>query len=150
MRTMRISSVLILLGAFGLILYAGWHRRSPNQMDVAFNSGGKVALDLSAGGYTVRGTTENRVRVEVDPSDARNVQCRINVSGSNAKVELEGPSQNFHATIYVPQRSDLQVDQTIGDLALLDFTPQVGSSHAEQSGDADDDVSDQDSENDSE
>jgi hypothetical protein len=118
MRVVRSLAVILLVVVFGVILYAGWQRHGANRTDIAFVSGGKVELDLSAGGYTIKGSPENRIRVEVDPHEARDVRCQMSSSGNRAKVRIEGPSNNFRATIYVPQRSDLQVDQTVGDLRV--------------------------------
>jgi len=119
MRSARVALPVVIVGALVIIIaYVGWRHGGPNQFEAAFTPGGKVALDLSAGGYNIRGTPENRIRVEIDSHDIRDVRCNIDVSGTSAKVILEGPSNNFRATIYVPQRSDLKVDQTIGDLVV--------------------------------
>ncbi|HVZ18472.1 MAG TPA: hypothetical protein VG897_15235 [Terriglobales bacterium] len=117
-QAVRIILIVILIGIVGFILYQGWERPGSNQFEAAFNPGGKVTLDLSAGGYTIQGTTNNKIRVEIDSHENREVQCRMNVSGSDAKIAIDGPSNNFKATIYVPQRTDLNVDQTIGELIV--------------------------------
>jgi hypothetical protein len=117
-QAVRILMILILVGIVALIIYEGWKKNGPNQFEAAFNPGGKVSLDLAAGGYTIKGTTENEIRVEIDSHEDREVHCRMNVSGNHAKVEIEGPSNNFRVSIYVPQRTDLEVDQTIGDLMI--------------------------------
>jgi hypothetical protein len=39
--------------------------------------------------------------------------------GTTAKVSLDGPNDNFHATIYVPQKSNISASQTIGDLRVV-------------------------------
>lgn len=118
MRAVRVVLIVILVGIVAEILYAGWKKGGPNQFEAAFSPGGRISLDLSAGGYYIRGTSENKIRVELDSGEARDVRCHVNVDGTHAKVQLEGPSNNFHATIYIPQRSDLVVDQTIGDLMV--------------------------------
>jgi hypothetical protein len=118
MRVVRVLAIVLLIGIVGLVLYRGWNRHTPNQFEAALAPGGRVALDLSAGGYRIEGTNENRVRVEIDPNEEREVQCHVTVNGSNAKVQIEGPSNHFRATVYVPQRSDLAVDQTIGDMNI--------------------------------
>jgi len=118
MRAVRVLLIVILVCIVTVIVYAGWKKSGPNQTEAPFNPGGKISLDLSAGGYNIRGTAENKIRVELNSGNTREVRCRMRVNGSNAKVEIEGPSNNFHATIYIPQRSDLTVDQTIGDLVV--------------------------------
>lgn len=118
MRFVRVVLIAILIGIVGIIVYAGWKKGGPNQVEAAFVPGGKIAVELSAGGYEIRGSDENRIRVELRPNETREVTTHVRVQGSRAKVEIDGPSDNFHATIYVPQHSDLQVDQSVGDLVV--------------------------------
>ena len=120
MKKVHVAAVAVVIIVVTLVAYAGWRRSGPNQFEAAFNPGGTVTLDLSAGGYHVQGTNENRIRVEPYPGDRGEFRSRIDVNGANARVELEGPSNNFAVTIFVPQRSDLNVDQTIGDLVIRD------------------------------
>jgi hypothetical protein len=117
MKAARIASVVFLVGVFVLVLYAGWERHQPDQFEAAFSPGGHIALQLSAGGYLIKGTADNVIRVAPDMTRGQ-VHCRMTVSGNQAKISVDGPQNNFKATIYVPQRSDLTVDQTIGDLEI--------------------------------
>jgi len=117
MKAARVASVVFLVGVFALVLYAGWEKRGPNQFEAPFNPGGKIVLDLSAGGYRIKGTAENVIRVAPDENRAE-IHCRMSVIGGNAKVSVDGPSDNFKATIYVPQRSNITVDQTLGDMEV--------------------------------
>lgn len=118
MRTRQVLSIAFVVIVSGLILYASWRRDSPNQFEAPFQAGGDVTLDLSTGGYTIQGTTEDKIRVEVDPIDQAVTRSQISVSGNRAKVMVEGPTDGFQATVYVPQRTDLTVFQTIGDLRV--------------------------------
>lgn len=118
MRIIRALLIVVLIGIAAIIVYAGWGKTGPNQFEAALNPGGTVVMDLAAGGYLVRGTPENKVRVEVDSGDNRNLRCVVTGEGTNVKVEVDGKPDNFHATIYVPERSNLQIDQTIGDLLI--------------------------------
>jgi hypothetical protein len=118
------TSRRVLLVAFGVVvcafvLFLGWQRKSPNTFQAAFQPGGRVELDLSVGGYEIRGTSDNQIRVEVDPSDLDAVHSEVHVNGNRATVRLDGPSNNFHAIIYVPQQTDLKADQTIGDMKIV-------------------------------
>lgn len=117
MKPARIASVVFLVVVFGLVLYAGWERHRPDQFEAAFNPGGTIKFELPAGGYRIKGTTDNVIRVSPDMSRGE-VHCQMTVNGTNAKVLVDGPSDHFTATIYVPQRSDLTVDQTIGDMEI--------------------------------
>jgi hypothetical protein len=119
---MRIRNVLMIL--FGVIVFAailalGWRHHGPNNFDAAFQAGGNINLDLSVGGYTIEGSNENQIRVEINPKDASYVHSRVQVSGNTANVSLDGPNSNFHAVIYVPQRSNLVATQTIGQLKVV-------------------------------
>ncbi len=119
MRTRRWVAI-----AFGVIvsagvLYAGWQKHGPTSYQIAFQPGGTVDLDLSAGGYTIRGISENQVRVEIDPADLPYSHSEISVNGSIAKVSVSGPASNFNATIYIPQQSNLRVSQTLGELRVV-------------------------------
>lgn len=117
MKPARLASALFLVVVFALVLYAGWERHRPDQFEAVFNPGGTIKLELSAGGYHIKGTTENVIRVSPDMTRG-DVHCQMSVSGANAKVSVDGPSNHFTATIYVPQRTNLTVDQTIGDMQI--------------------------------
>jgi hypothetical protein len=118
MRVLRLLAIVLLIGILVVALYAGWNRNTPNQFEAALAPGGNIAFDLSAGGYRIEGTNENRVWVEINSRNVKDVHCNVTAHGTNAKVRIDGPSDNFKATIYVPQRSDLVVDQTIGNLDI--------------------------------
>ncbi len=117
MKSSRIVSVVFLVVVFALLVYAGWERHRPDQFEANFNPGGTIKLELSAGGYRIKGTTDNVIRVSPDTGRGE-VHCQMSVSGANAKISVDGPTDHFTATIYVPQRSDISVDQTIGDMEI--------------------------------
>lgn len=113
----------VLLIVFGVVVCAviltlGWQRSGVNSFQAVFLPGGNIDLDLSVGGYEIRGTNENQIKVEVDPGDLSATRCEVHVSGNKAKVHVDGPADNFHAVIYVPQQSHLKVNQTIGELRI--------------------------------
>jgi hypothetical protein len=115
----------MLLVVFGVvvcavILFVGWRRQAPNTFQASFQPGGTVDLDLSAGGYEIRGTADNQVRVDVSPSDLSSVHSEVRVNGDKASVRVDGPTDNFHAVIYVPQHTNLKANQTIGDMKIID------------------------------
>jgi hypothetical protein len=120
MRRRNLILIAFSLFAFASILYLGWRRDGPTNFEAAFQSGGAVDADLATGGYTFRGTMDNVIRVEVDPNLANYVHAEVRVTGNRAKVVVEGPSSDFHATIYVPQQTNLDVHQTIGELRVVD------------------------------
>jgi hypothetical protein len=118
-QVLLISFVVVV---FAGVLYLGWRRDGPNTFQAAFQPGGTVDLDLSVGGYEIRGTNDNQIRIEVDPSDAASVHSEIHVNGNRANVRLDGKPNNFHAVIYVPQQTNLKANQTIGQLRIANVT----------------------------
>lgn len=117
------ASRRVLLIGFGviacaIILYLGWERTGASNFEAAFLPGGNIALDLSTGGFEIRGTSDNQIKVEIDPSDLNITHCEVHVSGNHARVRLDGPANNFHAIIYVPQQSNIKANQTIGELRI--------------------------------
>jgi hypothetical protein len=113
-----------LLVIFGIVvcavvLFLGWRRQGPNTFQAAFQPGGAVDLDLSVGGYEIRGTSESQIRVEIDPSDLGTAHSEVHVSGNKATVRLDGPANDFRAVIYVPQQTNLKANQTIGELRIV-------------------------------
>ncbi len=120
MATRRVLIVVFGVVVCGLVLFLGWRRQSgPSTWEAGFQPGGTIDIDLSAGGYEIRGTTENQIRVELDSSEQRSAHSEIRVNGGRANVRLEGPSNNFSAVIFVPQQANLKVNQTIGQLRIV-------------------------------
>jgi hypothetical protein len=103
----------------GVILLLGWQRAGTNSYQAVFLPGGNIDLDLSAGGYEIRGTSENQIRVEIDQRDLSAAHSEVHVTGNMAKVRVDGPADNFHAIIYVPQHANLKANQTIGELRII-------------------------------
>jgi len=117
------ASRRVLLIGFGLIvcaviLYMGWNRPGANSYQAVFLPGGNIDLDLSVGGFEIRGTPENQIKVEIDPSDLNATHCEVRTTGNHARVRLDGPTDNFHAIIYVPRQSNLTANQTVGELRI--------------------------------
>jgi hypothetical protein len=86
-----------------------------------FRSGGTVSLDLSAGAYVVRGTSEDTIRVRWDtrsPSDAGRVQAEVVTKGASASIRTRGPRDGFRVEIDLPERSDIHLSLSAGDLKI--------------------------------
>jgi hypothetical protein len=78
-------------------------------------------MDLSAGGYRIEGVPTNEIRVRwttQDPDDMSRVRAKLDVSGRDATLRLDGPSNNFKASIEVPERTDLVLRLSAGDLEV--------------------------------
>ncbi|MGH9160252.1 MAG: hypothetical protein ACRD2X_09740 [Vicinamibacteraceae bacterium] len=92
-----------------------------NGLERPFVQGGRITMDLSAGDYTIEGTPDPHIRLSWetrDPRDARDVKVQANVEGNEADVETDGPSDGFRVRIEIPQRSDVKVSLSAGDLTL--------------------------------
>ncbi len=92
-----------------------------NEVQKAFVKGGRVYLDLSAGDYTIRGGAADAVRVHWktrDPRDMDSAGADVSVSGVNATIRTRGPRSHFKVTIDLPQRADLDIELSAGDLKV--------------------------------
>lgn len=92
-----------------------------NEVEKAFVKGGRVHFDLSAGDYTIRGGTEDVVRVRWetrDPQDMKTARADVAISGVNASIRTRGPKNNFRVTIDLPARADLDIELSAGDLKV--------------------------------
>lgn len=92
---------------------------NPNRIERPFVSGGKVYLDLSAGAYRIEGTPDRVIRMRWHTQDERDlgrVRASVEVKASNATVYLSGPGNNFGAEIELPERTDLTLRLSAGDL----------------------------------
>jgi hypothetical protein len=119
MKRRRMMLVVFGVLACAAILFLGWRRSGPNNFQAAFQPGGTVDCDLSIGGYEIRGSNENQIRVEVDPADLASAHAEVHVNGNRATVRVDGPPDNFHAVIFVPQQSHIKANQTIGELKIV-------------------------------
>ena len=78
-------------------------------------------MDLSAGGYVIRTTTEPRLRVRWttrEPGEMSSVYAKADVTGSQARLSISGPSNGFSVSIEVPSRSNLNVSLSAGDMSI--------------------------------
>lgn len=94
---------------------------SPPQVEKAFAAGGSIYMDLSAGGYTIEGTADPRIRIRYttrEPADASSVRATADVSGTQARIVVAGPKNGFSVRIGIPVRSDITVSLSAGDLVL--------------------------------
>lgn len=123
MRTfVRLSSL-----ALGTVLVAGpalSESRPSDSLETAFVASGRITIMLSAGGYQIKESPDNRIRLHWsvrDQGQLAGVEARAEVDGSEAKIVLDGPTNHFQATIEVPTRSDLFVRLSAGELSIEDI-----------------------------
>jgi hypothetical protein len=120
---MRSVIAAALLGA-ALVAASGLlaQERPSDSLERAFVSNGRIRMDLSAGEYRITGSRDNRIRLEWSVRDAdqlSKVKARADVKGADATITTDGPSNHFKVNIQVPERTDLYVRLTAGDLRIL-------------------------------
>jgi hypothetical protein len=117
----KLSLAAVLCVGFALLASAA-DKRPSDSLERSFAEGGRIRLDLSAGGYTISGSKDAKLRVEWSVRDAeklKQVHVTPRITGSSATVEIEGPKNNdFDVHILVPARTDLVVRLTAGDLKI--------------------------------
>lgn len=114
--------ILLLLIAVSIPTWSQTQTKPDNEVRQAFSQGGKIYLRLSPGGYTISGTNDNNIVVTYDAANKdslKRVRVKITPAGSHADVAFSNtPQNNFHATIEVPSRSDLEANLSAGEIVI--------------------------------
>jgi hypothetical protein len=121
-RLVRTLAILI-LGALALAPLGASPQKPSDAAFVErpFPAGGTVSLDLSAGAYVVRGTAAESITVRWEtrePSDAARVQAEVVTQGAVASIRTRGPKDGLRFEIDLPQRSDINLSLSAGDLRI--------------------------------
>jgi hypothetical protein len=90
----------------------------PTSLERPFAAGGRITMDLSAGEYEITGSPDNRIRLDWDTDDRDDVDNRVTITGTEARISTDGPNNHFRVRIQVPARSNLYVRLTAGELAI--------------------------------
>lgn len=120
-RIARPSLLLVALWLAIVALPAARQTSGSDRLERAFVSGGKIVMDLSAGGYRIEGTSDADIRVRWhtrDPDDMERVRARLDVTGREAAIRLDGRGNNFRATIELPERSDIVLRLSAGEIVI--------------------------------
>jgi hypothetical protein len=119
---MRKHSLAAALCAASALLASAADNRPTDSIERPFPAGGRIRFELSAGDYTIGGSSDQKLHVEWsvrDPERMRQVYVKPRINATDAVVAIEGPSNNdFRVRIRVPARSDLVVRLTAGDLRI--------------------------------
>jgi hypothetical protein len=94
---------------------------SSDPAEIQFMQGGTVALDLEAGNYDIVPSSDDKITVNYDVNGEKNsrlVRISSGVSGSDARIEVRSSSSNFHCEIAVPEKSNLFVRLSAGNLKV--------------------------------
>lgn len=96
----------------------------PFTVERAFSPGGKVALQLASGDYTVRAGAGDRIVVRwtpdhhTRPNDLHDLRVSVRVTGSTAIVATTGKTNHVDFVIELPARSDVHLRMRAGEITL--------------------------------
>jgi hypothetical protein len=120
-----------LLGCVGVVLMAAAIVQAQGQtpsstgpegvVERPFAAGGTVRLDLAAGEYRIVGTSAEKVLVRWrtrESDDGRKVRIELQANGKESQIRTHGPKNGFEVRIEVPERSDIDLDLSAGDLSV--------------------------------
>jgi hypothetical protein len=119
------------LGCIGVVMMAAVMLQAQDQTSSStgpegvterpFAAGGTVRFDLAAGEYRIQGTSAEKVLVRWrtrDSDDGRKVRIEVQAKDKQALIRTHGPKNGFEVRIEVPERSDLDLDLSAGDLSV--------------------------------
>ncbi len=99
-------------------------QRPSDSLEAPFIASGQISMDLSAGQYRISASPDNQIRLQWSVrkrSQLRGVEAYAEVDGSDATIVLDGPLNDFQVTITVPERSDLSIELSAGELSVEDI-----------------------------
>ena len=114
LRTLRVS---VLLGSL-LMPMCMLSQTSGSPVVKDFVAGGKIKITLESGGYEVRASSDNHIRVRWNEASGKGVKVMATTDGKFAELRIEDTPHNFHATIEVPAEADLRIRMTAGALTV--------------------------------
>ncbi len=118
---MRISAAAALAGTVLVAVPLAQSSQRSTALERQFGTGGRITMSLSAGEYEIVGSPEGRIRLDWSVEDRDRldeVDNRVDVKGTEAKIWTDGPQNNFEVRIQVPAHSNLHVRLTAGELAI--------------------------------
>ena len=96
----------------------------PFTVERAFAEGGKVALQLASGDYTVRAGASDRILVRWTPDrharrkDIQDLRVSVRVTGSTGTVVTSGEADHMDFVIELPARSNVHLRMRAGEITL--------------------------------
>ena len=118
----RLPALLALLTA--PVVFGAEKTGCDRPFEAAFRNESKLHLDLRAGDIEVVGSNDPTISVNCevggDPNRAREITVKFEDNGKSGRLQISGgPDNNVRIRIRIPQRSDLVVRCTAGDLDIL-------------------------------
>jgi hypothetical protein len=116
MKTLAIAWALAVLATSAMAQTA----YPETKVEQKFAAGGDIHMRLAPGDYTIAGTDADRIRVTYHPTNTESGPVKVELQAGSALATLvvRHTAHNFHAEIEVPQRSDLYVRLSVGDLNI--------------------------------
>lgn len=111
-----------MLGLFLLLPASVVHAEETftDSLEMAFVDNGEINIKLTAGEHRISKSDDDQIRISwrVEDEDIGEVDTETLVDGSSAKIDIDGPRENFRTVIEVPGRSDLVVRLSAGELDI--------------------------------
>ena len=128
-RTMVRSLLSVLLFCLVLVPFSSaddWKYEETHSDSREFVSGGHVHVRCSVGDVHIRKGESNQIKVQYTVKSRREKNVKearldFNVNGSDATLEFHAPmggNTNFDVELEVPQNTNLDVHQKVGDLTV--------------------------------
>jgi len=87
-----------------------------------FASGGSIEMQLEGGNYNIRPASGDTIRISFGGNPG-NATADVTTAGTHATIAVKDtPSNNFKATVEVPQTADLVIRLTGGNLDVAAIT----------------------------
>jgi hypothetical protein len=116
-RLALIAALLSCVVACGPLDTRSTRTGTPLTAEKPFVAGGRIEMQLDGGGYEVRPSKDNVVRIATD-EHIGDATVEVTAAGSNARVETKNAPNHFKATIDVPATADLVIHLMAGELSV--------------------------------
>jgi hypothetical protein len=117
----RILIALFALAATFTFAQAKNTSTDSQRYEFGFNAGGKLRMDLGAGDVDIVGSKENKIVVTYTtskPEQAKSVRVEGDIKDTWGTLKVSGPHNNFRYTIQIPEKTNLYVRISAGDLKI--------------------------------
>lgn len=117
--TMKSRATFILIAALATTSCGSKPDQPPvTKAEQPFAAGGSIEMQLEGGDYTIRASSDDRIRVSFAGATG-NAVAKVTADGSHAKLTIKDtPHNNFRATVEVPATADLTVRLGGGNLQI--------------------------------